>query len=138
MIEVDELPASEWKKYAETAHAVCFREHKPAEWDRIDFTLVGRKQDQLLGFVTCREIDAHTLYFQFGGAFPGTRGTSVSWKVYQAFIAHCKPRYKRITQLVENTNVTMLKMAALLGYKIVGIRTYGGTVLLEHLLELQS
>lgn len=138
MISVDELSASEWAKWSEQAHGAVFDEHKPASWDRIDFALVARRGDQLLGYVTCREWDSKTLYWQFGGAFPGTRATSLSFQGYQALVDHCKRRYERITTLIENTNLVMLKMAMKVGYRIMGVRNYRGEILLEHLLEFHG
>lgn len=137
MIEIDQLTKKQWAEHSEQAHAICFKAHKPKEWDRIDFALVVRDDQKLMGYVTCREIDAETLYWQFGGAFPGTVKTSLSWKGYQAFVEYCKSRYKRVTTLIENTNCVMLKMAMKVGFRIVGIRTFKGDVLLEHLLEFE-
>lgn len=138
MIEIDRLSPVEWKEFSERAHLITFGKHKPAEWDRIDFALVVRNDENLMGYVTCREIDAHTVYWQFGGAFPGTKSTSMSWIGYQAFVEYCKVRYKRISTLIENTNLVMLKMAMKVGYRIVGIRFFGGDILLEHLLEFSQ
>lgn len=134
-IEVDCLDAKEWASYSEQAHLICFAKHKPVSLERIDFALVARRGDQLLGYVTCRELDGESLYWQFGGAFPGTLSTSLSWLGYQALVEHCKPRYKRISTLIENNNLVMLKMAMKVGYRIIGLRNFKGTILLEHGLE---
>lgn len=138
MIEIDRLTPYDWHKYSEQMHAVCFNEHKPKAWDRIDFVLVGRVGEKLGGYVTCREYDSETVYWQFGGAFPGTVGTSLSFKGYQAFVDYCKPKYKRVTTLIENTNCVMLKMAMKVGFRIVGVRVFAGSILLEHLLEFEN
>lgn len=138
MIEVDILSKEEWNKYAEKAHLICFDKHYAAEKQRIDFALVSRWGDRLMGYVTCREMDADTVYWQFGGAFPGTKDTSLTFKGYTAMIGHCGKKYKRITTLIENTNTVMLKMAMKVGFFIVGVRNYGGSVLLEHVLEFSN
>lgn len=135
MIEVIKFSAHDWKQYSEDAHKIAFSAHKPREWDRIDFALLVVTDEQPMGYVTCREHDAHTLYWQFGGAFPGTKDTILSFRAYQAFIDFCKPRYHRIVTLIENKNTVMLKMAMKVGFNIVGIRTFKGDILLEHLLE---
>lgn len=135
-VTVDKFNRAEWREYSETAHAICFGTHKPADWDRFDFALVVRTAEKLMGYITCREMDAETVYWQFGGAFPETRGTASVWKGYQAFVEFCRGKYKRIGTLIENDNAGMLKMAAKIGFKIVGVRTYAGSVLLEHCLEL--
>lgn len=134
-IVVEKFSPREWEQFSETAHRICFKEHKPSEWDRIDFALMVKNNSRLLGYLTCREIDAETLYWQFGGAFPQTKDTATSFKGYEAFVAYCKPLYKRVTTLIENTNTVMLKMAMKVGFRIVGIRFFKGTILLEHLLE---
>jgi RimJ/RimL family protein N-acetyltransferase len=125
----------DWKAVSEAAHLVCFGERKEVSMDRIDFALVVGENDAPSGYVTCREHDAETLYWQFGGAFPGTRSTSLSWKGYQALVDWCKTRYKRITTLIENTNIVMLKMAMKVGFRIQGVRVFKGQILVEHLLE---
>lgn len=124
----------EWKPVSETAHLLCFGTKKPESLDRIDFALVVGTETPA-GYLTCREQDADTLYWQFGGAFPGTRNSSMTWKGYQAFVEWCKPKYKRITTLIENDNTVMLKMAMKIGFRIQGVRVFKGQVLVEHLLE---
>lgn len=138
MIKVERFSRAEWREFSENAHFVCFGKHKPAEWDRIDFALLVVDEEKPMGYVTCREIDAETLYWQFGGAFPGTRDTHRSFRGYQAFVDYCKPKYKRISTLIENDNLVMLKMAMKVGYRIIGVRSFKGSILLEHLLEFES
>ncbi len=134
-ISVKRFTPDEWKLYSENAHWVCFGKIKPAEWDRIDFALMSMRGHEPTGYMTCREWDHETLYWQFGGAFPGTKATSVSFISYQAFVDYCKARYKRITTLIENTNTPMLRMAMKVGFRICGTRVFKGDILLEHLLE---
>ncbi len=134
-MEVVVFTPEQWEPLSEKFHLVCFDTHKPKEWDRIDFALVAESGDELNGYVTCREHDAQTLYWQFGGAFPGTRQTSLSWKAYQAFGLWAQDKYKRITTLIENENIVMLKMAFKLGFRIIGVRVHKGSVLCELVLE---
>lgn len=134
-IIVDQLDPKRWEQLSEKAHVICFNTHKPKDWDRIDFALIVRRGEDLMGYLTCREVDAHSLYWQFGGAFPGTRESSLTFSGYKAFVAHCQSRYKRVTTLIENGNFVMLKMAMKVGFKIIGMRNFNGHVLLEHLLE---
>jgi len=136
MIEVKKLLPNEWALFSENAHKICFNELKPQSFDRIDFALLGVLDGVPSGYVTCREYDHETLYWQFGGAFPGTRTTIRSWETYEALTDFCRGKYKRITTLIENTNTVMLKFAAKMGYRIIGIRSYKDSILLEHLLEL--
>lgn len=88
-----------------------------------------------MGYLTCRETDAHTLYWQYGGAFPGTIKSSMTWIGYQAFALWCKQRYKRVVTYIENKNTVMLKMAMKIGFVIQGIKVFDGHILLEHVLE---
>lgn len=138
MITVNRIEAQDWKEtFSENAHRICFEKHKPGEWDRISFALIVANGEQAMGYLTCREHDAESLYWQFGGSFPGTQGTTMTWRGYQAFVEYCRPNYKRITTLIENENVAMLKMAMKVGFRIIGLRAFGGKVYLEHLLELK-
>lgn len=132
---VEKLTPDQWAYCSEHAHLLAFKEIKPASRDRIDFALLAIDGTTPAMYVTCREYDAETLYWQFGGAFPETLGTVKSFRAVEAFVAYVKERYARVTCLIENTNRVMLKMASKVGFKIVGIRTYHGCVLLEHLLE---
>lgn len=139
MIRVEKLSPEAWKPLSENAHLIAFKEIKKAETDRIDFALLAvRGVGELLAYVTCKEHDSETIYWQFGGAFPGTRETSVSFLAYTAFVAYCKERYKSVVTVIDNDNFSMLKMAMKVGFKIVGLRYYEGnkpTILLEHVLE---
>lgn len=136
---VKQISPKDWAVVSEDAHKIVFGTHKPASRDRIDFALMTvDEQNVPLGYVTCREWDNETLYWQFGGMFPDTRGTPRSFRVYKEMLQWATDRYFRITMLVENTNVPMLKFALKVGFKIIGVRNYSGTVLLEHSLELKE
>lgn len=117
---------------SEKAHLLCFKENKPKEWDRIDFALLGVNDEGIpLGYITCRELDANVLYWQFGGAFPSSRSTIHCMACYCSFYNFCRTRYKRICTYIENTNQVMLKMAMKIGFLITGIRNFDGSILLE-------
>ncbi len=133
-IRIERFDRREWMKLSENAHRVCFGTLKPAEWDRIDYALMA-VAEQPVGYLTCREFDAETVYWQFGGSFPGAKGTLLSWRAYQAFVDYAQSKYKRVTTLIENDNLAMLKMALKIGFRVIGTRTFRGSILLEHLLE---
>lgn len=135
MIQVKRLLQHEWSELSETAHLICFGKHKPASQDRFDFALLAHSENGALGYVTCRELDADSVHWQFGGVFPGTRGSVKSLHVFRALRDHCAQHYQRIGFLVENGNHAMIKMALHFGMKIVGVRNFKGAVLLEHHLE---
>lgn len=135
-IRIEQIQPMQWRLFSERAHLLCFGKNKPVTWDRIDFALLGLEQDEPLGYITCREVDATTLYWQFGGAFPAIRGSFHSFRVYEEFVKFCKDQcYERITTLIENDNLPMLKMAMKVGFRVIGVRTFKGSILLEHLLE---
>lgn len=134
-VDIDKIDKKDWGRFSEEAHKIAFKEIKPKEWDRIDYALLGRHFDTPMGYVTCREVDAHTVYWQFGGAFPGTKSTSLSFLTYQGFVNWTKNRYERIVTYIENDNLVMLKMAMKVGFRITGVRVYKDSILLEHTLE---
>lgn len=135
---IDRFTRHEWKEYSEEAHKACFGTFKPRDWDRYDFALAARTETTVMGYVTCREMDSDTLYWQFGGSFPGVRTPQGSLRAFQGLLDWVKAKYKRLTFLVENDNCAMLKMAMLHGFRIVGIRNFKGSILLEHLLEFEG
>lgn len=135
-VRAKRLTAPQWRDLSEQAHLVSFQEHKPREWDRIDFALLFVDlADNAQAWATCREYDAHTLYVQFGGALPPARGTHKSAECFLALLQFARANYKRVTFLVENDNWAMLRMAMKSDFRVVGIRNYKGSILLEHLLE---
>lgn len=138
MVQVRQIHKEDWAAFSERAHLSCFGEHKPKELDRIDFALIVEDGERMMGYLTCREWDAKTLYWQFGGSFPGTKDTAMTFPGYKAFVQWSEERYDRVTTLIENTNVVMLKMAMKVGFRIVGVRTFKGDILLEHLLEFNK
>lgn len=133
---VKKISPEDWKFFSEFAHESVFGKKKPVEMERIDFALLCVSDKEIpMGYITCRENDSETIYWQFGGVFPGTKDTILSFRVMQAMVRFCKEHYKRITYLVENTNTAMLKFAMRMGFKIQGVRYHNGSVLLEHVLE---
>lgn len=133
---IRKLDKKEWEDFSESAHKICFNEIKPKEWDRIDYALlVINEKEEPCGYMTCKEIDSKSIFWQYGGGFKPVLETIYSMKAYQALMYWHKERYDRIGTYIENTNSKMLKMAAKIGFKITGIRNYNNQILLEHLLE---
>lgn len=136
---VHKVEPAEWREVSEVSHAAVFNEIKPKEWDRIDYALVVNDGDnKAVGYVTCRELDSQTVYWQFGGCFLEYRNSIKTFRAYQAFVRWAKDSYSRVCTYIENTNEAMLKMAAKVGFVIVGVRNFNGSVLLEHLLEFKE
>lgn len=135
MFEVRQIDAKTWvRDFEGAAHKAVFGKIVDPEKMRIDFALLVTRGNDLHGYLTGREFEAGTLYLQYGGAFPGTKETSVSLPAYLALVEWCTKNYPRVTTLVENDNFVYLKFAMKAGFKIIGIRTYGTLVLLEHFL----
>lgn len=138
MILVHVLGKEDWAQLAQDAHKAIFGENKPASQERIDFALlcVDQVTDDVLTYVTCKELSADVLYWSYGGAFPPASGSVTAWLCYKAATAKSFEKgYKTIFTLIENTNKPMLKFAAKMGYKIVGLRHVDGATMLEHVLE---
>lgn len=135
MIKVRVLPKQEWDKYAEQAHLICFGETRHKEFNRYDFAIIAESETGTpLAYSTIRENDAESAYMQYGGAFPSSKGTPLSYKGYVELVNHLKDRYKNINTLIENKNTPMLKFAMSVGFEIVGIRNFKNEIYLEHLI----
>jgi hypothetical protein len=134
-VKVVFMPADEWKQYSEKAHLICFAENRSADMNRIDFALVAELNGVPQTYMTCREVDAETVYMQYGGAFPSAKGTVNSFRGYQAMLKQLSTVYKYGTTLIENTNTPMLRFAMQAGLRIIGVRNFKNTILLEHFSE---
>lgn len=138
-IEVIKLNKGEWISLSKDAHLICFNETRDPMMDRIDFALINDRDGIPLNYCTVRELDADSVYWQYGGAFPNTKGSVVSYYSYERYANWCfDDGYKRITTYIENTNLPMLKIALKVGFLIIGTRTFKGCVMLELLLEKES
>lgn len=129
-----------WAELSERAHLIVFNELKKPDMNRIDYALlVESKSGEPMFYAECRELAKDSLFWQYGGAFPGTKGTIVSVRCFEQLIEWAEfAGYTRISFLVENTNEAMLKLAMRMGFLITGIRMHKGGVFLENILELQA
>ncbi len=134
---IDVIGPDDWASLSENAHLVVFGEHKPASFDRIDYALICADAENIPQcYLTARELDHETVYWQFGGAFPPATKSILAWTIYNAFIEFERSAgRKRIQTYVENTNTAYLKFAMKAGFRIIGTRTVKGTVLLDHVLD---
>lgn len=139
-ILVKALSPKEWAPLSENAHRAVFSEIKPPNWDRIDYALLGvdAESNTVLAYLTAREMDPKTVYWQFGGAFPSCRGTIQSFRTYEAFVAWARERYENVFTLIRNDNLAMLKAAMKVGFRIVGVRNFKGEIYTEQLLVFQG
>lgn len=139
-ILVEQVSPEVWATVSEGTHFEVFGTYKPKEWDRIDYALFAVKEGEKLpvGYMTCREISNDAVYWQFGGSFKEIRGTTSSWRCYQAFVDWTKERYKCVHTYTENGNLPYLKMALKAGFKIVGTRAWENKVYLDLILDFRG
>lgn len=136
MIEVLRVEPEKWvSHFSEAAHKAVFNEIKPASLDRIDFALLALKNDKAIGYMTCREFDSESVYWQYGGVVDEHKKSIDTVRVYEAFYEWHKKHYKRCSTYIENWNIAMLKMAFKIGYRVIGVRNFKNSILLECLLE---
>jgi hypothetical protein len=141
-MKLEIFPSDEWKALAQNAHLACFGEIRDPAMNRIDYALMAADDGTPCAYMTCRELDSESVYMQYGGAFPGTKGTIKSLQSYAMFLRFLSEKYKRGTTLIENTNHPMMKFAMKMGLNITGVRYFkenGETkILLEHAIEWRS
>lgn len=136
MIEVRKISKEQWKTMSEDAHLICFDEKRPASMDRIDYALLNVRDEIPLNYCTVRELDEESVYWQYGGAFPNTKGTVQSARSYARNIKWTfEQGYKRITTFVDNKNTEMFRIQLKCGFRVIGMRHFKNDLYLELLLE---
>lgn len=140
VIEIQRLDPEQWSSFSEDAHRTCFAEFRPAYTDRIDYALLAHDPTTrgVLGYVTVKELDHESVYWQYGGAFPNIEKGTLVMRTYLQFTEVMREKYKRVTTLVENTNVSYLKLAMKVGFRIIGVRMFKGSILVELLLDFEE
>lgn len=139
MWKVVKIEEPDWNRgFSENMHRAVFAKVKPREWDRISYALIGVKDEQLQGYVTVREHDIESVYWQFGGMLPNLQKSVDTVRCYQHLLAWQKQVSKRITTYTLNTNIAYLKLAMSQGFRIVGTRTTQGEIYVDLLLEFEK
>lgn len=134
-----QLDKEHWIDFSENAHKIAFNEDRPSDLDRIDYALlVVNEHDAPVAYMTCRELDAKSVYWQFGGALPAVKNTIYTLQSYLAMRDWHSKRYDRAVTYVENTNLVMIKMAMKAGFLITGVKVFHGSILLEHSMEFKN
>jgi RimJ/RimL family protein N-acetyltransferase len=133
-VEIREFNANEWYRYAEEAHKLVFKKQRDPWIDRITFAWLAYTDSGAIGYVTCRELDCHSLYWQFGGSFDERRGIPAV-RAFEAILEKAKDKYRRVTTLVENDNVNYLHLLMRKGFRVIGLRVFEGNILLELLIN---
>lgn len=139
-LEVHQMQPPQWAQFSKNAHKICFSEIREPEMDRIDYALVviDELKRNPVGYITARELDAKSVYWQHGGAFPNSEKTLWAYQAYLKCMKWTKERYDRVTTLVESNNVRYLKMAMAVGFRVIGVRIFKGQVLCELLLDFNK
>lgn len=130
-VRAEKIPREEWGVLEELSHTICFGESRPADMNRYHFVMAGFIGKELMGYTTCMEMDAETVYLQHGGAFPNYEKSLYVWQAYQALLNALEPEYKRVWTRIKNTNTVMLKLALKLGFLIKGIYQFKGDTFVE-------
>jgi ribosomal protein S18 acetylase RimI-like enzyme len=127
-----QISQEEWMAgFSENMHKLVFKEIKPATRDRISYALLIVKDEEVIGYVTVREMDDENVYWQFGGVIPKFRRSMTAVKCIETAIEWQKARSRRIVTYVENTNLPMLKFYLSYGFLIIGTRTFEGKVMVD-------
>ena len=139
-MHVEKIPYEAWElMMSENAHRAVFEEKRPRFFSKIDFALLAiHPNNEPAAYCTVRELDAESVYWQFGGAFDNVRNQTWAVTAYKSLLDWNKEKYKRITHYIENTNIRYLKLAMQFGFRIIGVRLFEGRVFVELLNELES
>lgn len=132
-LRVDEIQAAAWALFSRNAHMAVFAYEKPATVDRIDYALlvVDTEKDTPVAYVTVRELDHESVYWQFGGGFKWAQKSILMARAYDKLLEHQSRKSKRMVTRIENTNAPMLKLALSRGLQIYGVRAHHDHVLVE-------
>lgn len=137
--KVIKLTPEEWaNKFSENAHRAVFGEVKPAWRDRISYALLIVKGDDAIGYVTVREYDNETVYWQFGGVLPKYRKSLIAVKCIEAALEWEKAQNKRILTYVQNTNLPMLRFYLAYGFIIIGVRIWKTQTMVDLVKEFDN
>lgn len=123
--------SKEWEMLARDAHASVFNEERPSEMNRIDGALLSHVGDLPYGYITLRELDSETVYIQYGGAFEPAKTKVFTYSIYSKMIDSLLSKYKQISTLIKNENVSMLKLAMKKGFRVIGVRMFKSEVYCE-------
>lgn len=120
----------QWFAYAESAHRLVFKRERAAWLDRISFALLAVWRDEAVGYVTCRETDGESLYWQYGGTMDEWRGLA-SVRAFQALLDYTRDHYRRCTTYVKNDNIGYIHMLMKMGFRVIGVRCFEKEIFLE-------
>lgn len=131
--KVRKISFEDWISHlAEGSHLLAFGEKRPTSLERIDYALIlVDDKNEIAAFITCKEMDSETVYWQYGGAMPQYKETIYSVKGYELLLNWARDHYNRIHTRIENRNLPMLRMALKLGFLVTGTMTFKNKIYLE-------
>ena len=130
MIELRRLTPEQWYAFSEGAHQAVFGKQRDPWLDRISYALLASDGLDPVGFVTVRETDAESVYWQYGGALHQHRGPKAV-RAFQEILGFTASRYRRCTTYVKNDNVGYLHLLMKMGFRAIGCRFTYGDIYLE-------
>jgi hypothetical protein len=129
---VEMLSPYDWTEFAQTAHMICFGEHLPEDFAKIDFALVVYDEsNSMCGYATCKEFDKETVYLQHGGTFPNYEKSHYVFMGYMQILLRLSEMYKFSVTRIENKNVSYLKLALKAGFLVNGAITVKNKIYLN-------
>lgn len=130
-MRVEKISKDQWALLSKNSNAAVFGEQVNPSSERIDFAYILLMEESMKGFASCQERDADSVHIQYGGIALPFQHKKIASKTMHLLLHKLAEQYKRVTMLVENTNVPMLRLALSHGIYPIGIRTYKGSVLVE-------
>lgn len=134
-MRVERVSKEDWHTWADVCYPSVFNAVRPKALERIDYALLAMEEKEILTFVTVKEMDSETAYWQFGGAMAEAKKSYRAVMAYMMMIRWEMERHKRITTKIENDNISMLKVAMACGFKIQGVSGFKGKTFVELLNE---
>jgi hypothetical protein len=133
---VEKVSLDGWKKdWIDICYPLCFNSSRPKELEKCNYALLVKEGAELVCFTTAIEMDSETVYWQFGGALEKFKKSFKVMTGYMLMVRWEKETHKRITTRIENTNISMLKMAMAAGFRVHGTWHFDGKIYLELLNE---
>ena len=124
------ITKKEWDEYKDGYYRALFGTQR-GDLDSIDYCSLVIFRDHIAGYVTVKELDKKTAYWQLGGVLPKFQNTVFSVKGYKDLIGWFSERYKYIRTRIVNTNTKMLRMALKAGFLIIGTVMFHNKVYVE-------
>lgn len=137
-MQISLISKEEWKVVSQNVHSAVHGTIRSPEVDRVSYVIVAYDGDEPFGYIAVQERSSKVAYFQWGGVFPCDRGTVKTYNAYKLATDFAKKMYECIETKVENSNISMLRLAMKAGFLVTGITTdKAGKVFLELTMEVR-